>query len=208
MPDNQSVMISGAVEGPIDEVVLKRLLSYIGAIPGPIHITNGKGKLLNKLNGYNHAARYNPWVVLIDLDYDKACAPPFIAQKLPDPGPWLCFRVAVREVEAWLLADQEHLATFLSIPKTRIPTAPEALNAPKRTMVDLARHSRRSAIREDMVPRPESGRKIGPAYNSRLIEFVSDTVNGWRPDVAAQRSESLERCLKCMQALAKNWRNR
>jgi hypothetical protein len=36
-------------------------------------------------------------------------------------------------------------------------------------VVELARYSRRRDIREDMVPRPGSGRSVGAAYTSRLI---------------------------------------
>jgi hypothetical protein len=86
----------------------------------------------------------------------------------------MCFRVAVRETEAWLLADRERLARFLGISTSRIPLDPEAMDDPKSLMVDLARHSRRREIREDMIPRSGSGRNVGPAYVSRLIEFVAE----------------------------------
>jgi len=88
------------------------------------------------------------------------------------------FRVVVRAVEAWLLADRERLSALLSIPSTRIPREPEAVVDPKRIIVELAMHSRQWAVREDMVPRPGSGRAVGPAYTSRLIEFVMDTAIG------------------------------
>jgi hypothetical protein len=65
-------------------------------------------------------------------------------------------------------------------------------------MVELARHSHRRGIREDMVPRPGSGRKVGPAYTAQLIDFARDSNNGWRPDVAAKASDSLNRCLQCL----------
>ena len=116
------------------------------------------------------------------------------------------FLAAVRAVEAWLLADRESLATFLSVAASHIPREPEGVTDPKRAMVDLAMHSRRREIREDMVPRPRSGRTVGPAYTSRLIEFVMDTAAGWRPDVAARSSDSLSRCLRCLRQLAQDCR--
>ena len=103
----------------------------------------------------------------------------------------MCFRVAVRQIEAWLLADSERLARFLSIAIARVPVDPEALDNPKETLVNLARHSRRRDIREDMVPRPRSGRSVGAAYTSRLIEFAETQ---WRPEIAAERADSLRRC--------------
>ncbi len=194
--------IHGAVEGIIDEAVLRRLLDAPGVSPGAIHVKNGKHALLHKLSGFNSAALRLPWVVLVDLDHDAECAPPFRASTLPDPAPMMCFRVAVRTTEAWLLADRERLAQFLGVSESVFPRAPEEEDDPKRVVVELARRSRRREIRQDMVPRPASGRKVGPAYASRLIEFVTDAGSGWRPDVAAQRSDSLARCLSRISALA------
>ena len=195
-------MVNGAVEGDVDEAVLLRLVGLVGATPGPVFGKTGKEDLLKRLRGYNAAARHHPWLVLVDLDDADECAPPYREEQLPDPAPNMCFRVVVREIEAWLFADRERMAGFLSIARSRIPSDPEAVPDPKETMVRLARSSRRRDIREDMVPRPRSGRTVGPAYNSRLIEFVMNDSDGWRPLVAAQSSQSLARCLRCLRRLA------
>jgi len=68
-------------------------------------------------------------------------------------------------------------------------------------MVEIARHSRRRDVRENMVPRGGSGRKIGPAYTSLLIEFSRDSKNGWRPTVAVKSSDSLKRCMRRLEQL-------
>jgi hypothetical protein len=183
--------ISAVVEGLVDETVLRRLVEQSGGTLGPVYGKGGKQHIRQRLAGFNCAAQFSPWVVLVDLDDDGDCAPPFCTAWLPDPAPRMCFRVAVREVEAWLFGDAEHLARFLGVSASRIPMAPEAVPDPKGTMVTLARHSRRREIREDMVPRPGSGRPVGPAYASRLIEYVDAH---WRPEVAAQRVDSLRRC--------------
>jgi hypothetical protein len=196
------VVFSVAVEGFVDEAVLRRLLQDVGVAAPIVYGNKGKSDLLQRLRGYNQAASFRPWIVLVDLDQDFECAPPFRDQWLPNPAPHMCFRVAVREVESWLLADQERLAAFLSVPVSRIPTAPEAVDFPKRVMVDLARRSRRRAIREDMVPRPGSGRTVGSAYASRLAEFVR---SAWRPEVAAAHSDSLRRCRIRLKALSLTW---
>ena len=109
------------------------------------------------------------------------------------------FGLAVRAVEAWLLADTERIAAFLRIARGRVPGDPETLDNPKATMVALTRASRRKDVREDMVPRDGSGRPIGPAYSSRLIEFISYS---WRPEVAAERADSLRRAIDCLKCLA------
>jgi hypothetical protein len=196
------VVVCGAVEGLLDEAVLKRLIAHVGALPGPMYGKRGKSLLLRHLRGYNRAARFTPWVVLVDLDQDEECAPPFRAARLTEPAPNMCFRIAVREVEAWLLADSERLAQFLAVPRNAIPANPEALPLPKDAMIQLAQRSRRGYIREDMAPRPGSGRRVGPAYSSRLIEFVGDPARGWRPEIATQSSNSLARCLESLRRLA------
>jgi hypothetical protein len=200
--DSHPIIISAAVEGIVDEAVVRRLIEHVGAMLGPVYGKGGKPQLLKNLRGYNEAARHGPWIVLVDLDRDAECAPPFCSEWLPAVAPQMCFRIAVREVETWLMADREHLADFLRIPLSHIPSALESIADPKQTLVNMARRSRLRAIQKDMVPRPESGRQVGPAYPSRLIEFVENRRKGWRPDVAARSSSSLSRCLQCLHRLA------
>lgn len=192
------VVVFAAVEGIVDEAVVRKLIVHAGARPGTIYGKNGKAFLRKQINGYNNAARYSPWVVLVDLDRDAECAPPLCGEWIPDPAHHLCFRVAVREIEAWLMADAETLASFLSVARSRLAVDPEQILEPKIEMVNLARHSRRREIREDMVPRERSGRQVGPAYASRLMEYVETR---WRPEVAAQGAESLRRAIDCLRRL-------
>jgi len=195
------ITIQGVVEGSLDEVVLRHLIFYVHAVPGTIYGKQGKQHLLKRLHAYNQAARLSPWAVLLDLDQDDDCAPPFLTRLLPQPMPRMCCRVAIRAIEAWLIADRQHLARFLNVAVAKIPQNPESLLHPKQEMVNLARQSRRRDIYEDMVPRPSGGRSVGPAYASRLIEFVEAGTNGWRPEVATQHSDSLARCLRCLRRL-------
>jgi hypothetical protein len=196
------ITISGAVEGLIDEAVLRRLVLWTGAIPGPIHGKHGKSFLRKQMDAYNLAAQSLPWFVLVDLDHDADCPPTFLSLWLPEPAPRMCFRVVVREIEAWLLADRERLAQFLNVRYSLIPQNPENIHDPKRALVEIARRSRRKDIRADMTPSPRSYREVGPAFNSRMIQFVIDERDGWRPEVAAQSSESLRRCLRGLERLA------
>ena len=195
------MVISAAVEGPMDEAVVRRLICHVGGRVGVIYGKDGKASVLNKLKGYNNAGRHSLWIVLVDLDNDQDCAPLARAAWLPKPSPRLCFRIAVREVEAWLMADAETLADYLSIARSKVPANVESLNAPKAALVNLARGSRRKNIREDMVAREGSGRQVGVAYVSRLIEYVKTT---WRPDVASQRADSLRRTIDCLRCLVED----
>ncbi len=203
MPPLTPVVISSAVEGVVDEAVVKRLIIEAGGGIGPIYGKRGKSLLRQRINGYNNAALYHPWIVLVDLNREADCPPPLKAVWMPNPGPFMCFRIAVREVEAWLLADRERFASFFRVRLSAISTSPELIDDPKELVIELSRRSRSREIRLDMVPRSGSGRKTGPAYVSRLIEFISDAQKGWRPGWAAQLSPSLKRCLARLRELVR-----
>lgn len=195
------VLIYAAVEGIVDEVVVRKVIAHAGGRPGPVYGKAGKPALRESINGYNNAARHAPWIVLVDLDGDADCAPPLRQDWLPAPAHQLCLRIAVRQVEAWLMADTTTLASYLGVARSRVPQVPEDLPNAKVGMVNVARRSRRNAIRVDMVPRPGSGRSVGPAYASRLIEYVEAH---WRPGVAAERAESLRRAIVCLERLVES----
>ena len=195
------MIITAAVEGLTDEALLQRLCSFLGTTAGQVYGKCGKSYILSRLGGYNYSARFRHWVVLLDLDNDGACAPDVLPLWLPDPSRLMRLRVVVRELESWLLADPERIGRFLSVPAAEIPANPDAIQDPKRMMVELAKKSRRRAIREDMVPHAGSGQPVGPAYTSRMIEFIQNTNGGWRPDVAAANSDSLRRCVSAISQL-------
>ena len=188
-------IISAAVEGYVDEAVVRKLVTHTGAQLGAVYGKTGKSALREKIGGYNNAAKLAPWIVLVDLDQDATCAPSLREEWIAVSAEGMCFRIAVRAIEAWLMADAAALAAFLGISRERIAKDPEVLPHPKTAMVNLARGSRRTAIRDDMVPRAGSGRATGPAYAARLVEFVD---LHWRPNVAAERSDSLRRSMLCL----------
>jgi hypothetical protein len=196
--------LAGAVEGPSDEPVLRRIVEERGAVAYRVQVQNGKQALRRALPGYNAAARWSAWLVLVDLDQDFACPGALVAEWLPAPSEFMHFNVVVRQIEAWLLADGERFARFFSIKRNAIPAAPDELPDAKATVLQLAAASRRPAVRQDMTPRPGSGRRVGPAYTSRLIEFAYSRAEGWRPEVAALRSPSLARCLRRLDELVQD----
>ena len=187
------------VEGLIDEAVLRRIfdekfgLSVISSF-----VKGSRQKVLEKLNGYNEAARSDPnslWVVMVDLNADE-CAPLLLEWYLPqETSSNFLFRIAVRSIEAWLMADREGIARFLKVPQNRIPSDPDTVLRPKEEMVRLARSSRSREIREALVPPDGSVSRIGRAYNDYLIEFASER---WNIDRAKEKSKSLEKALKAI----------
>ncbi len=137
------VPVNLAVEDALSEAVLRRVLAESGReyAVGAVYCRGGFGYLKRTIRGWNNAARGTPFVVLTDLDRGE-CAPSLICEWLPGfIHPNLLLRVAVREVEAWLIGDRENMARFLRCPLSRVPTSPEALDDPKRALVELARDS-------------------------------------------------------------------
>jgi hypothetical protein len=202
VPNGAQTAITAAVEGDLDEALLRRVLGYADLLLGTVHGRRGKVPLLQSINGYNNAARFSPWVVLVDLDGDGACAPECLPVWLPAPSEHMCFRVVVRAAEAWVLADRQRAARWLGVPISAITNNPDELEHPKRDLINLARQSRYASVRNDLVPREGSGRAVGPLYTARLMDFIRDEAEGWRPAEASQTSNSLARCVARLQDMA------
>jgi len=185
-------VVNIAVEGDLDEAVLRRALASVGIRVERQYVQNGKDRLRENVPRYNQAAKFADWVVLVDLNIEAECAPVLVASWLSHRNPRMQLRVAVREVESWLLADRAEMARFLSVAQGKIPLNPEQEEKPKDTLIGIARSSRRRAIREGLVPAPSSSAKQGPGYVSQLIEFVEQH---WDPQRASKAAPSLARTL-------------
>ena len=194
------IPITIAAEGLIDTAVLRRLVRDAGLIPGVEFGKRGKGKLDKQLMGFNNAARIGPWLVARDLDHDAACASALRRKLLAEPAPYMCFRIVVREVEAWLLADADAFADHFKLSKGQLSAAPEQIDDAKGSMLSLLKKISSRADREAMVRIDRSGQisGIGPEFNSRLTQFAT---NVWRPAKAATRSDSLSRTLRRIEDL-------
>lgn len=191
------VEVRAAVEGNLDEAVAYRLITECGGQLGEVFGKQGRPYLRKHVRGYNTGARYGGlWFVLVDLDRDS-CAPALVAETLPDPAGGMCFRVAVREVEAWLLADRMGFARWAGIRASLIPVDVEAIARPKERLVAIVRESRWRERREAIVPHPDSGRSAGPAYTSVLTDFVA---TDWDVEAAARVAPSLARAIRCLRA--------
>lgn len=133
--------------------------------------------------------------MLVDLDQSFPCAAALVSSWLPAPAGQMRLRVAVRQLEAWLLADYERFASWFGVSKAVVPAAPDTLVDSKQSLLALIGKSRKPAVRADMLPREGSGRPVGPAYTSRLMEYIGHVERGWRPEIAARRSPSLAKCI-------------
>lgn len=190
------IYIRAAVEGRLDEAVVRRLAADAGMDVVNVYRTDGRADLISRIPGYAAAARRDPWLVLCDLDQDE-CAPTLVASAVQNPPDLFCFRVAVRSIESWLLADPG-LAARLEISATRLPREPDSERHPKRTLIRIARRSRNRDIRVGVGGSP--GTADTPIlYNVILSEFVESE---WEPRRAAERSPSLGRAIGAVERLA------
>ncbi|MEM6270252.1 MAG: hypothetical protein AAF998_12495 [Bacteroidota bacterium] len=155
----------------------------------------GFGYIRKRIRNFNRAARNLPFLVVTDLD-DKPCPVALIAEWFPEPmSDNMIFRIAVREVESWLLADRAGFAEFLGIAQNIVPFRPDEVTDPKAELLLLTRKCRRREVREDILPRDWAVIKQGPNYNGRLLEYVANT---WDPTRAREASPSLDRMLSAL----------
>lgn len=189
-----------ATEDELSETIGIRVLSEIDP---PIHASlllrkGGYGYLRSKMDSWCQLSQQRPVFLLTDLD-NKECPSLLIdnwfGQKQRPEN--LLLRVAVREVESWLLADHEAMR-FLIGSKGKLPQNPDALENPKQSLLQLAKSARRD-VREDLVVETGTVASQGIGYNARLGLLVQ---THWSPTRAAKRSSSLRRAITRLEELA------
>ena len=185
-------LIALATEDDLSEAIGKRLLVDVGyeAQPSPLLRKGGSGYLRSKMDSWCQIANRKPVLVITDLD-NIDCPPALLrvwigARKVPEN---LILRVAVREIEAWLMAD--HVAFRLLVgSKGKLPPNPDILPDPKQHLLRLVSKLARRDIRSDLVAQDGAIASQGLGYNARLSEFIA---TAWNPERAALRSDSLSR---------------
>lgn len=161
-----------------------------------VHVNHGIARIKSNIKKWNEAARNVPVIILVDSD-DSVCAGQMKADWLPNgESRKLIFRIAVREVESWLLADHVELPAFLGISASLLPRNPDRVVDPKKQLLQLAKRSRRRMIREGIVPRVGSGATVGPAYNDILAEYADAK---WSIMAARKASPSLNRACAALE---------
>ena len=190
-----------AVEGYTDVAVAERMIRLVGREPRPTRMGGGKSRLDVRIPDLNRSASAINWLILRDLDHDAPCPSALVARLVGGHGraPRLSLRIPVRAVESWLLADAQGFAEEFRVPERRLAERPDDLDDPKQHLIDLCRHSVRRAIHNAMVPRPGSGRRVGPEYANRIAAFARRT---WSLERAERRSPSLRRALSAHRGLA------
>ena len=182
--------IAIATEDQLSEAIALRL---IADIPPPHFIQiklgkTGNGYLKSKMSSWCQMAQHQVMLVLTDLDRAN-CLVEFRDQWLgAEPPPNLLLRIAVREVESWVLADHVAMRELIGA-KGVLPAAPDELADPKQSLLKLAKSAPKQ-VREDLLKTIEGKLAQGLGYNARLTAWVNSE---WSPQRAAERSPSLAR---------------
>ena len=181
-----------ATEDELSEQVIESMLAQSGQNFN-VHTRlrkQGFGYLKSKISDLNKIAERIAVVLLTDLDRSN-CIVELKQEWLPvTQNRNLLFRIAVREVESWILADRSAFARFLKINEEKVPKHPDKLSYPKRTLLKLVRLSPTRGLREDVLPKPGSTSVVGFGYNTILRDFVA---RHWSPQRATVCSPSLNR---------------
>ncbi|HDQ44858.1 MAG TPA: hypothetical protein ENN17_05060 [bacterium] len=162
-----------------------------------IHQSGSRFYIGKKLFAFNRASLIKPHIVLADLDRIPCVR--ILKQKWItfEQSERLFFQVAVREGEAWLLADHKSMSTFLGISLNLLRKEVrqvENIYDPKLLLVNLARRSKRRQIRDGLVPKGSA--KIGDLHNTLLSEYIQKQ---WEIEQARIHSSSLNRFLDKLQ---------
>ena len=182
--------IAIATEDQLSEAIALRL---IADVPTPHFIQlklgrKGNGYLRSKMDSWYQMAQQQVMVVLTDLDRAN-CLVEFRDQWLDaEPPKNLLLRIAVREVESWVLADHIAMRELIGA-KGVLPLAPDELPDPKQSLLKLAKNAPKQ-IREDLLKTIDGNLAQGLGYNARLSAWVN---SDWSPQRAAERSPSLAR---------------
>jgi hypothetical protein len=192
-----------ATEDALSEAVGERLISDFasGRLAVSLRLRrNGFGYLKSRLGSFCEIAHRQPVILFTDLD--KAECPMMLIQSwtqgvsLPNG---LLFRVAVREIESWLLADHDAvIRLFGKKAAGHLPIKPDNADDPKAALIALAVHAPRD-IRGAIVADKRAIASQGILYNTELCRFVKET---WNPKRARKRSPSLNRAILRIEELS------
>lgn len=183
------------VEDAAGEAVLRRILRELAPTWTVQFVDDCRGvdRMRARFARYRTASYVVPHLLLADLDRHECPLALLQAWRAMSESPRLLLRVAVREVEAWLMSDRAGVAEWLQIPANRVPAAPESEPDAKAALLRLGRRSRSRRLASELCPAPGSDASQGPLYNDHVTRFVRDQ---WSLDAARSTAPSLDRACR------------
>ncbi len=183
--------IALATEDVLSEAVGIRLIEEL---KGKFEINHflrkgGSGYLRSKIQNWKELSRHQCVLLITDLDR-KECPQLLLNDWLgrtPVP-PNLLIRIAVREIESWILADHQAVQNLMG-KAVRISANPDELPDPKHYLLGLARKAVKP-VSDELVKIEGAVASQGIGYNALLEKIVREC---WSPERASEHSPSLRR---------------
>lgn len=198
------MVIRIVVEDELSEAVVKKIIydnTKISDLNFQTIGKRGRGKIKNRVNEFNNQSEALYFVILIDLNSDP-CAPELIREWFKHPiRKNLIFRVAVREVEAWILSDIDAISRYFNMNKDLVYKEvgnPDLLTDPKKKLLSIVNRSKNKSLKKDIVKQQGTILLQGSAYNTILSDFV---LYNWESDRARVKSTSLNRAILAIKTL-------
>ena len=135
------MLITVGVEDVLSEAVARRLIKQYLPDAEVSNVVVTGGSVKSNIPWLNQMARHRgPVLAVADLDRPSSCPAALIQDLLGGltAAPKMLIRVAVLEIESWIMADREGLAKRLSIAASAVPHNPEEIEDPKRALTHLA----------------------------------------------------------------------
>lgn len=185
-----------AVEDRLSEAVGHKLLVYFDMEPTTTIGNRGSDYLKKRARDLNRTAKGFPVFLLTDQDSPKRCPIEIMKGWLRAPcNEGFIFRIAVMEIESWIMADRQAFASFIGIDTNDISDNPDSIENPKEFMLDLVRKHGKRDLKNALLPSPGSTARVGPEYNPVMSRFVA---RQWDVRRAGSESPSLQRAISAL----------
>ena len=185
-------------EDDVTRHVIYRILSYCGAgrFTVLMELPARGGEIKNKIPNFNQLAMKFPVILLTDLDADN-CAPELKRKLLGglEQAENLVFNVAVDEAEAWLMADRDGFAKYISVDVDQLPCAGLQKQGGAKACMEMQFSCKSSYFLTHILIREASK---GREYNTAILPFINEC---WDIESAMRNSDSLCRMVGRIKAL-------
>lgn len=151
----------------------------------------GITKLIPNASRYAEQAQHVQSVFCL-ADTDGKCPVELISKWRPlHASRNFVFRLAVTEIESWILADRVGFSSYFQISANKIPANVDTVADPKSLVLSLVAKSKKRLFRDEVVSMTDFNKR-GSGYNIHLKSFVKTK---WSLENARDHSISLRRAI-------------
>jgi len=200
----QGIYCYSYVEDVLSKAVVCKIVAYVNSLliakelsfrPGFPSVTGGNGRLRSIAQRFIPSAKAGLCVIIV-TDLDTVPTPNelgkvwFNINCLSELPHAFIFRIAIREIESWIMADRVGFSTYMSFSMSNLPVQVDDIADPKGYLLNLIQRKCNKKWQKDMLPL--KSQHIGLEYNPRLVRFIEES---WNVENAMKSSESLFRSI-------------